>query len=70
MISPKEKALDMCNRFMICNSYQAIVWHNARLCALIADDEIINNDIYFSSLKDSSKYTSYWYEVQEEIKKL
>lgn len=70
MISPKEKALDMCNRFMICNSYQAIVWHNARLCALIAVDEIINNDIYFSSLKDSSKYTSYWYEVQEEIKKL
>ena len=70
MISPKEKALDMCNRFMICNSYQAIVWHNARLCALISVDEIINNDIYFSSLKDSSKYTSYWYEVQEEIKKL
>ncbi len=69
-MTPKEKALDMCNRFMICNSYQAIVWHNARLCALIAVDEIINNDIYFSSLKDSSKYTSYWYEVQEEIKKL
>ena len=53
MISPQEKALDMCNRFMICNSYQAIVWHNARLCALIAVDEIINNDMYFSSLKDS-----------------
>lgn len=69
-MTPKEKALEMCNRFMICNSYQAIVWHNARLCALIAVDEIINNDIYFSSLKDSSKYTSYWYEVQEEIKKL
>ena len=69
-MTPKEKALDMCNRFMICNSYQAIVWHNARLCALIAVDEIINNDIYFSSLKDSSKYTSYWYEVKEEIKKL
>ena len=69
-MTPKENALDMCNRFMICNSYQAIVWHNARLCALIAVDEIINNDIYFSSLKDSSKYTSYWYEVQEEIKKL
>lgn len=67
-MTPKEKALEMCNRFMICNSYQAIVWHNARLCALIAVDEIINNDIYFSSLKDSSKYTSYWYEVQEEIK--
>ena len=67
---PKEKALEMCNRFMICNSYQAIVWHNAILCALIAVDEMINNYVYFSSLKDSSKYTSYWYEVQEEIKKL
>lgn len=69
-MTPKEKALEICNSFMICNSYQAIVWHNARLCALIAVDEIINNDIYFLSLKDSSKYTSYWYEVQEEIKKL
>ena len=24
-MTPKEKALDMCNRFMICNSYQAIM---------------------------------------------
>lgn len=69
-MTPKEKALEICNRFMICNNYQAIVWYNARICALIAVDEIINNDVYFSSLKDSSKYTSYWYEVQEEIKKL
>ncbi len=47
-MTPKEKALDMCNRFMICNSYQAIVWHNARLCTLISVDEIINNDIICS----------------------
>ena len=62
---PKEKALELCNRFMICNSYQAIVWWNAKLCALIVVDEILK------TLKPPclNEY-SYWQQVKNEIDKL
>ena len=41
-MTPKAKALELCNKFMICNSYQAIVWYNAKICASIAVDEVIS----------------------------
>ena len=68
MISPKEKALEMCNRFMICNSYQAMVWHNAMLCALIAVDEIISIKLLW--YQKDTKELDYWNEVKKEIKLL
>jgi hypothetical protein len=58
-MTPKEKAYELCYKFMICNSYQAMVWHNARICALIAVDELI---------KETGK--KYWYDVKKEIEKL
>ena len=64
---PKEKALELCNRFMICNSYQAIVWWNAKLCALIAVDEILNYDNQFIQTEEQFNY---WKEVKNEIEKL
>ena len=66
----KEKAYELCYKFMICNSYQAIVWHNAKICALIAVDAIINCDTNIMSKSNANKHVYYWQEVQEEIKKL
>jgi len=58
IMTPKEKAYELCYKFMICNSYQAMVWHNARICAEIAVDELIK--------ETGSKY---WYNVKLEIQK-
>ena len=70
-MTPKEKALELCNKFMICNSYQAIVWYNARICAELAVDEILN--FMIKKLKWDLKYNGnieYWKEVKREIEKL
>jgi hypothetical protein len=61
-MTPKEKALELCNKFMICNSYQAIVWYNAKQCALIAVDYIRYSCEWNQHL--------YWLEVKQEIEKL
>ncbi len=42
----------------------------AKICALIAVDEIINCDSYFNTLSDVKVFTEYWYNVQQEIQKL
>ena len=43
---------------------------NAKRCALIAVDEIINCDNYFNTLADAKEFINYWYEVQQEIENL
>lgn len=43
---------------------------NAKQCALIAVDEIINCDRFFKTLEDTKLFTDYWYKVQQEIEKL
>lgn len=63
-MTPKEKALELCNKFMICNTYQAIVWHNAIICVTILVNEVLELD-------DFSIYGKvYWQEVRKEIEKL
>ncbi len=63
---PKEYALELCKKFMISNSYQAIVWYNARICALIAVEEML-----LEHFGDDSEYGTrrYYYliEVEKEI---
>jgi len=66
----KEKALELCNKFMICNSYQGIVWHNARLCALIAVDEMLNCETNVMVIQNQRKHFDYWERVKEEIELL
>ena len=68
-MTPKEKAIELCNKFMIHNSYQSIVWYNAKQCALIAADEIlsIKKEIWDDF---HSEYFKYWQEVKQEIELL
>ena len=66
-MNPKEKAKELCYKFMICNSYQAIVWYNAKICALIAVDEILNE---YNDFMQTIEQFGYWKEVKQEIEKL
>lgn len=69
-MTEKEKALELCNKFMIHNSYQAIVWYNAKQCALIAVTEILfSNDTIFQT-KVPHECWKYWLGVKQEIQKL
>ena len=42
--------------------------HNAKECALIAVDEILNASLLY--FDDNSYYVNYWQEVKQEILKL
>ncbi|MGB4984874.1 MAG: hypothetical protein WBO70_03755 [Erysipelotrichaceae bacterium] len=79
-MTPKEKALQLCNRFMFTNSYQSIVWYNARICGLMAAEEQLKTleelDDRWHSCQEN-KMTSifateidYWLNVTAEIEKL
>jgi hypothetical protein len=76
-MTPKLKAIELVDKFMLHNSYQSIVWYNAKQCALIAVDEIIqnnksflrtNNELHNDNGLDSD--LEYWQEVKQEILKL
>lgn len=78
-MSPKEKALELCNKFMISNSYQAIVWYNARICATIAINEILELDVVWYDIQLTKDYPKlyknhqtieFWEDVKNEIEKL
>jgi len=72
-MTPREKALQLCQKF----GYLGIKWEqaeyttlsleNAKECALIAVDEILN-----SIHTDAFSYTNeeYWQQVKQEIEKL
>lgn len=59
---PKDKAKELIERFTF-NCRECDFEENAKICALIAVDEILNLDIY-----QSEQY--YWEEVKQEIEKL
>ncbi len=67
MNSPQEKAIELVDKFMLHNSYQSIVWYNAKQCALIAVDEILK--VLCTPHKNESEYM-YWNEVKQEIDKI
>lgn len=77
-MTPKEKAQELINEFETqgykgigCVSpLQKIFYSQAKQCALIAVNVVINCDSYFKTLEDSKEFVSYWYEVQQEINKL
>ena len=78
MSSPKEKAIELIEKFECLVDYQGDdcfterekMLINAKRCALIAVDEIINCDNYFNTLADAKEFINYWYEVQQEIENL
>jgi|688.fasta_scaffold1609625_1 hypothetical protein len=78
-MTPKEKAEELYNKYLILIVddiidmkiiYGTLTHKLAKQSTLIAVDEIINCDYFFNTLKDTKKFTSYWYEVQQEIEKL
>jgi hypothetical protein len=75
MENPKDKAKELLNKMLSKNpnrqdGISMIDTIQAKQCALIAVDEIINCDSFFKTLEDTKAFTKYWYEVQTEINKL
>ena len=75
---PKEKAIELTDK-MFNTQNSPCTWQGAKICALIALDEILNNIMFFwySPTKDMPKdiayfvtQKKYWEEVKEEIEKL
>lgn len=72
-MTPKEKAKELFGKFAMYLRanlmYDEEANEDAKQCALIAVDEIINT-IEFSSQVDELSKTNYWKEVKQEIEKL
>jgi hypothetical protein len=67
MLTPKEKAEELVNSFVKLYDHQSenyLELDEAKLCALIAVDEILNNDGF---TKFDYYLTKYWIEVKKEI---
>jgi len=75
-MTPKEKAKQLIDKYLCVQDYYkrdsgcSITQYEAKQCALIAVDEIVNCDNYFNTLADAKEFINYWYEVQQEIEKL
>jgi len=75
-LSPKDKAKEIYEMFhphafhpsKLFNTKDA-GGHTLKIC-LKHVDAIINQDYWFPSLESCSNFTSYWYEVQEELMKM
>jgi hypothetical protein len=66
MSSPKEKAEELFNKYFEINSH----YYQAKDCALIAVDEIINTHLLSEKDIFGIHPVDYWYEVKKEIEKL
>jgi hypothetical protein len=76
-MTPQEKAWELTQKYMEMQHYlENDAWNNAKQCALIAVDEIINSDPYKLSLEGKflTEHITYdinfWEEVKQEIEKL
>jgi hypothetical protein len=79
IMTPKEKAIELVDRFKIyCDiddpngvlDWECCLQYNSKKCALIAVDEIVNCDSFFKTLEETKEFTEYWYNVQNEINNL
>lgn len=82
-MTPKEKAKELVDKFyqfFPLNkdvnttdgelSWEYNDWSQAKQCALIAVDEIINSDWVIQTIQDFNAWKNYWQEVKQEIEKL
>jgi hypothetical protein len=62
---PSKKAKELVEKmaFEVC-------YTDAKQCALIAVDEIIQSDWFITTEQDKTHWDNYWQEVQQEIEKL
>lgn len=65
-MTPKEKAEELVNKFLqYADTFHNGNMYNAKQCALIAVDEILNITLFY--FEDEKKY---WQQVKQEIEKL
>lgn len=73
-MTPKEKAEELFVKYAMYLRanlrYDEEANEDAKECALIAVDEIIESDWFIPTLRDKHEWTSYWKEVKTEIEKL
>lgn len=74
-MTPKEKAKELVDKFMAIKSmklsdYSLIYYPFAKLCALIAVDEILEDNVDDMSWELFDIRIEYWQEVKQEIEKL
>ena len=68
-MTPKEKAEELVHQFDLMQTYvEGFSLENAKQCALIAVDEIIENDK--KNYGTDGFVVNYWREVKQEIEKL
>ena len=71
-MTPKEKAKELVDKFYYIPNSQGIFMmqdYQAKQCALIAVDEILNT-IEYSSQADELSKVNYWQEVKQQIENL
>ncbi len=70
-MKPKEKAKGLLDKYFpyVEAFSETQQWDNAKQCALIAVDDILNNIDFTSMLNGTNDY-NYWLEVKQEIEKL
>lgn len=81
-MTPKEKAKELVNKykpFVYCYSGsgmlineedEGVILNNSKQCALIAVDEILNDDWYIPSFDEMMERKKYWEQVKNEINNL
>ena len=70
-MTPKEKAEQLFFKYRnLENKDSFINNYNAKKCALIAVDEIINNSLEYMGCRPEEGEIIYWQEVKQEIQKL
>ena len=72
-MTPNEKAKELLEKFMQpideLNKYP-MCFDTAKQCALIAVNEVLNDDWYITTLEDLAERRKYWRQVKQEINKL
>lgn len=69
----KEKAEELIRKyytFGINKQGQTLSWYECKKCALIAVEEILNDDWYIATREDLIARKEYWNKVKQEIEKL
>jgi hypothetical protein len=71
-MTPKEKAKELLFKFVALDNdiFCSVNYPYAKQCALIAVDEILDDDVYDMSEKLFEKRIEYWEEVKQEIERL
>lgn len=73
MTTPKEKAKELVNKYFYNSDllYEDLTWIQAKECALIAVNEIINANPHSNPLNtDVYSTMDYWQDVKKEIENL